>query len=176
MSVIACFDSDLRFALKCATVLRDESSKHSGGGDAGRRGTFCLAQSLVGLARKSESLLRDLGGCRARQDCWSRRFRQRVVAGSPESGASEIREEHNVSTNQGRATFRYTPVFAGTLERSCSPLAPDAPINSPFWRWPSFLHKGDTAAKLRSRNVRVFKCGDFTFAMNDEQQSGFFWH
>ena len=92
------------------------------------------------------------------------------------SGASEIREEHDVSTNQGRATFRYTPVFAGALERSCSPLAPDAPINSPFWRWPSFLHKGDTAAKLRSRNVRVFKCGDFTFVMNDEQQSGFFWH
>jgi hypothetical protein len=92
------------------------------------------------------------------------------------SGVSEIREEHNVSTNRGRATFRYTPVFADTLERSCSPLPPDAPVNSPFWRWPSFLRKGDTAAKLRSRNVRVFKCGDFTYAINDEQQSGFFWH
>lgn len=92
------------------------------------------------------------------------------------SGVSEIREEHNVSTNQGRATFRYTPVLADTLERSCSPLPPDAPVNSPFWRWPGFLRKGDTAAKLRSRNVKVFKCGDFTFAINDEQQSGFFWH
>jgi hypothetical protein len=92
------------------------------------------------------------------------------------SGVSEIREEHNVSMNQGRATFRYTPVFADTLERSCSPLPPDAPVNSPFWRWPGFLRKGATAAKLRSRNVRVFKCGDFTLAINDEQQSGFFWH
>jgi hypothetical protein len=92
------------------------------------------------------------------------------------SGVSEIREEHNVSTNQGRATFRYAPVFADTLERSCSPLPPDSPVNSPFWRWPGFLRKGDTSAKLRSRNVRVFKCGDFTFAINDEQQSGFFWH
>jgi|ERR1022692_802405 hypothetical protein len=90
-------------------------------------------------------------------------------------GVSEIREEHNVSTNQGRATFRYTPVFADTLERSCSPLPPDAPVSSPFRRWPGFLLKGDTAGKLRSRNVRVFKCGDFTFAINDEQ-SGFFWH
>jgi len=51
------------------------------------------------------------------------------------SGVSEIREEHNVSTNQGRATFQYTPVFADTLERSCLPLPPDAPVNSPFWRW-----------------------------------------
>lgn len=95
------------------------------------------------------------------------------------SGVSEIREEHNVSTNKGRATFRYTPVFADTLERSCLPLPPDAPVNSPFWRWPGFLRKGDTAAKLRSRNVIVFKCGDFTVAIvaiNDEQQSGFFWH
>lgn len=91
------------------------------------------------------------------------------------TGVSEIREEHNVSTNQGRATFRYTPVFADTLERSCSPIPPDAPVHSPFWRWPGFLRKGDTAAKLRSRNVRVFKCDDFTFAINDEQ-SGFFWH
>ena len=92
------------------------------------------------------------------------------------SGVSEIREEHNVSTNQGRATFRYTPVFADTLERSCSPLPPDAPVNSPFRRWPGFLRKGDTSTKLRSRNVTVFKCGDFTFAINGEQQSGFFWH
>jgi hypothetical protein len=92
------------------------------------------------------------------------------------SGVSEIREEHNVSTNQGRATFRYPPVFADTLERNCSPLTQDTPIVSPFWRWPGFLRKGDTAAKLRSRNVRVFKCGDFSFAINDEQHSGFFWH
>ncbi|PYX93077.1 MAG: hypothetical protein DMG71_16165 [Acidobacteria bacterium] len=27
------------------------------------------------------------------------------------SGVSEIREEHNVSTNQGRATFRYSACF-----------------------------------------------------------------
>lgn len=91
------------------------------------------------------------------------------------SGVSEIREEHNVSTNQGRATFRYAPVFADTLERSCSPFPPDAPISTPFRRWPGLLRKGDTAAKLRSRNLRVFKCGDFTFAINDDQ-SGYFWH
>jgi len=91
------------------------------------------------------------------------------------SGVSEIREQHNVSTNQGRATFRYTSVFADTLERSCSSLPPDARVSSPFRRWPGFLREGDTTAKLRSRNVRVFKCGDFTFAINDEQ-SGFFWH
>ena len=91
------------------------------------------------------------------------------------SGVSEIREEHNVSTNQGRATFRYAPVFADRLERNCSPLPPDAPVSSPFRHWPGFLHKGDTAAKLRSRNVRLFKCADFIFAINDEL-SGFFWH
>jgi hypothetical protein len=91
------------------------------------------------------------------------------------SGVTEIREEHNVSTNQGRATFHYTPVFADRLERSCSSLPPDAPVSSPFRRWPGFLRKGDTSAKLRSQNVRVFKCGDFTFAIDDEQ-SGFFWH
>ena len=62
------------------------------------------------------------------------------------------------------------------LERTCSPLPRDAPVNSPFRRWPDFLRKGDTAAELRSRNVRVFKCGDFTFAINDKQQSGFFWY
>jgi hypothetical protein len=92
------------------------------------------------------------------------------------SGVSEIREEHNVSTNRGRATFRYTAVFADILERSCSPLPPDAPVDRPFWRWPGFVRKGDTTATLRSRNVRLFKCDDFTFAINDEQQSGFFWH
>ena len=91
------------------------------------------------------------------------------------SGASEIREQHNVSTNQGWATFRYTPVFADTLERSCSPLPPDARVSSPFRRWPGFLRKGDTVEMLRSRNVRVFRCGDFTLAINDGQ-SGFFWH
>jgi len=91
------------------------------------------------------------------------------------SGVSEIQEEHNVSTNQGRATFRYTAAFADTLEQRCSPFAADTPVNSPFWRWPRFLRKGDTPAKLRSRNVRVFRCGDFTVAVNDEQQSGFFW-
>jgi hypothetical protein len=91
------------------------------------------------------------------------------------SGATEMREEHNVSTNLGRASYRYTPAFADALERSCSPLPPDAPVTSPFRRWPGFLRKGDTAAALRSRNVRVFKCGDFTFAITDEQ-SGFFWH
>jgi len=92
------------------------------------------------------------------------------------SGVSEIREEHNVSTNHSRATFRFTPIFADTLERSCSPLPPDAPVNSAFRRWPDFLRKRETAAGLRSRHVRVFKCGDFTFAINDEQKSGFFWH
>jgi hypothetical protein len=54
-------------------------------------------------------------------------------------------------------------------------LPPDAPVDRPFWRWPGFVRKGDTTATLRSRNVRLFKC-DFTFAINDEQQSGFFWH
>lgn len=92
------------------------------------------------------------------------------------SGVSEIREEHNVSTSQGRASFRYTPVFADKLERSCSPLPPEAPVYSSFWRWPGFLRKGDTAAKLRSRNVRVYKCDDFTLAINDNLQSGFLWY
>ena len=91
------------------------------------------------------------------------------------SGASEIREEHNVSTNRGRATFRYTPLFVNEVERSCSPLAQDAPVSSPFRRWPAFLRNGDTAGKLRSRNIKMFKCGDFTLAINDEQ-SGSFWH
>lgn len=154
----------------------DETSKNTGGGAAGRRGTFCLAQSLVGLARKSESLLRDLCGCERDKIAGADAFDRGWLPVVLKSGVSEIREEHNVSTNHGRATFRYTPVFADTLERSCSLLLPDAPVNSPFWRWPGFLRRGDTAAKLRSRNVRVFKCGDFTFAINDEQQSGFFWH
>src|SRR5215469_6853273 len=91
------------------------------------------------------------------------------------SGASEIQEEHNVSTNQGRATFRYKPIFAETLEQNCSPLQSDAAVGSPFRGWPGFLRKGDTGATLRSRNVRVFKCGDFILAINDEQ-SGFLWH
>ena len=81
-------------------------------------------------------------------------------------GTNEIREEHNVSTNQGRATFHYTPLFADALARTCSPLPPDALLRTPFWRWPEFLHDG---------NTRVFKCGDFTLAIHDEK-SGFFWH
>ena len=95
------------------------------------------------------------------------------------SGASEIREEHNVSTNQGRATFRYAPVFLDVLEQSCSRFSPEAPVSSPFSspfrRWPGFLRKGDTAATLYSRNIRVFNCDGFTVAI-DREQSGFFWH
>jgi hypothetical protein len=91
------------------------------------------------------------------------------------SGASEIREEHNVSTNRGRATFRYTLLFVDEVERSCSPLTEGAPVISPFPRWPAFLRNGDTAEKLHSRGIKILKCGDFTVAINDEQ-SGFFWH
>jgi hypothetical protein len=93
------------------------------------------------------------------------------------SGVTDIREEHNVSTNRGRATFHYTPDFVEVVERDCSPLPPEAPINSPFAnpfrRWPDFLQRGDTAATLRSRNITVFNCSAFTVALNE--QSGFFW-
>ena len=95
----------MRFCSKCATVLDDETSKNTVGGAAGRHRSFCLAQSLVGLARKSESLLRDFCGCRARQDCWSRRFRQRMVAGCP-----EIRCERNT-----RGTQRFNEPGPGHL-------------------------------------------------------------
>jgi hypothetical protein len=168
-------NSDLRFCSKCATVLGDETSKNTVGGAAGRRGSFCIAQSLVGLARKSESLLPTSADPERDKIAGADAFDRGWLPVVLKSGVNEIREEHNVSTNHGRATFRYTPVFGDTLERSCSPLPPDAPVHSPFWRWPGFLSKGDTAAKLRSRNLRVFKCDDFTLAINDEQ-AGFFWH
>jgi hypothetical protein len=91
------------------------------------------------------------------------------------SGVIEIPEEHNGSTNRGGPPFVMLLFSPTHWNEVVLTLPSDAPVSSPFRRWPGFLRTGDTAAKLRSRNVRVFKCGDFMFAINDEQ-SGFVWH
>jgi hypothetical protein len=42
------------------------------------------------------------------------------------SGATEIREEGQLSPSHVRATFRYTPSFVDSLERQCVHWPPDA--------------------------------------------------
>ncbi len=92
------------------------------------------------------------------------------------SGATDIREEHDIDTNHGRATFRYSSAFETVLERRCVRWPSNSRVVTPYRSWPDFLGPDDTPESLSVRRISVFKCGDFAIAADSATNAGYLWH
>ena len=141
------YNSDLRFCSKCATVLVMRLLKILSVVLLAGVAVFVLLNLWLDSRENQKAYYPTSADAERDKIAGADAFDRGWLPVVLKSGVSEIREEHNVSTNHGRATFRYTPVFGDTLKRSCSPLPPDAPVHSPFWRWPGFLEQGRHGCK-----------------------------
>jgi hypothetical protein len=92
------------------------------------------------------------------------------------SDAADIQEFHDLDSNHGGATFRYTGEFVQRLEHLCTQVPPNESVRSPLASWPRFLYEGETAAKLKSQNIDVYKCDAFNTAVDLGNHLGYVWH
>ena len=84
--------------------------------------------------------------------------------------ASDIREFHNLDTNQGRASFRYADPLGDRMRQECSPVKSDEKLDG---------HTGEsdeTVGQLAKEGKDAFRCGHFTIVINTTKHLGILWH
>jgi hypothetical protein len=88
------------------------------------------------------------------------------------SAVTSIEEQHNIDTNFGWGTFRYSDAFAGEMERKCTRARLDE----------RGVVRGAEYAKLQLKpEQKVYRCqgntGEFFIVLEVHGRgSGFFWH
>jgi len=86
--------------------------------------------------------------------------------------AADIREWHDIDSNEVRGKFAMNARIHGILESSCS-SAKDLPRKTwfmPSW-FPSSIYRGDAAA----HDIQIFRCNNFFVAEDKTAAVGYFW-
>lgn len=86
--------------------------------------------------------------------------------------ATEIREWHDIDTNEVRGTFSLSEKIKGRLGSECTPSegAARAIGSTPAW-WPDYLVEGRTPPE----STHIYRCGNFFVAIDATASKGYFW-
>ena len=84
----------------------------------------------------------------------------------------DIREWHDVASNEVRGRFVLNARVVNSLKASCEP-GMDVPRKT--WSMPKWFPDPITRGDARSRGMQFFRCDDFFIAIDTRGTSGYFW-
>jgi hypothetical protein len=92
--------------------------------------------------------------------------------------ATDIREAHDLDTNEVRLRFRFAAADLAAMVAACSPVPPDeaARARRPLvaW-WPAALTEGGRESGTALPDFGLHRCADGSLAVDRERREAFFW-
>ena len=83
-----------------------------------------------------------------------------------------IKEWHDIASNEVRGKFALNERVLSSLESSCKPSS-DTPRKT--WSMPKWFPDSITRGDATGHGMRIFRCDDFFVAVDRAGSSGYFW-
>lgn len=86
--------------------------------------------------------------------------------------AMDIKEWHDIASNEVRGRFDLNDRILSSLQSSCK-LSVDVPRKT--WSMPKWFPDSITRGDANARGMRIFRCDDFFVAVDKATGTGYFW-
>jgi hypothetical protein len=86
--------------------------------------------------------------------------------------AADIKEWHDIASNEVRGRFDLNDRVVSSLQSSCK-LGKDVPRKT--WSMPKWFPDSIMSGDATARGMRIFRCDDFFIAVDTKAAAGYFW-